>query len=228
MAGTLYIIATPIGNLQDITARALETLKSVDVIACEDTRVTHKLTSHFAIQTPRISLHAHSDDRKIAQLVERIEGGESVAYVSDAGTPGVNDPGGKLAAAAFRSGITVSPIPGPSALTAAISVCGFPMERFRYLGFIPTKKGRDAFLRDMSETEEAAVLFESTHRITKFFDQLAEHLDAKRLLFVGRELTKRHETLYRGSIDEIRKSLKNTSSKGEFVIVLAPARYTDS
>ena len=222
MPGTLYIVATPIGNLSDFSLRANETLKNVDLIACEDTRVTKKLTDRFKITTPRTSFHAHSDSRKILQLIKKLQDGESIAYVSDAGTPGVNDPGGKLVEAAFENEIPVSPIPGPSALTAAISVCGFPMERFQYKGFIPHKKGRVTFFRDVADASQAVIFFESTHRIAKALDQLQEHIDADRLVFIGRELTKQHETLYRGTIDEVQKALKNTSLKGEFVIVISP------
>ncbi len=225
MPGTLYLVATPIGNRDDFSKRGIEVLKSVDLIACEDTRVTKKLTDYFDISTPRQSLHAHSNASVIRKMVERLQAGESIAFVSDAGTPGVNDPGGKLVEAAFAEGITISPIPGASALTAAISVCGFPMEHFRYLGFAPHKKGRETFFKTISAEEDAVVFFESTHRIAKAMDQLHEHMDAKRLLFVGRELTKQHETLYRGTVDEVRELIKNTSSKGEFVLVLAPKSF---
>ncbi len=226
MNGTLYIVATPIGNLEDITLRAKRVLGTCDLIVCEDTRVSGKLLKMMDISKPMLSLHEHTSDQQLKQIVEKIEAGKSIAYVSDAGTPGVNDPGGKLVEAAMVQGLSVVPIPGPSALTAAISVCGFPMEHFTYLGFAPHKKGRETFFRELGEREEASVFFESTHRIEKALGSLQSVLDAKRLIFVGRELTKMHETLYRGSIDEIAQKLHATSLKGEFVIIVCPKHFT--
>jgi len=223
MTGTLFIVATPIGNLEDITLRALRTLKEADAIACEDTRVTGKLLAHFKIEKPMVSVHEHTNEGTITRLIARIRAGESIAYVSDAGTPGVNDPGGKLVEAATKEGISVVPIPGPSALAAAISVCGFPMDEFTYLGFVPHKKGRETMFREMSERETPSVFFESTHRIEKTLEQLAKHIDPGRSIFIGRELTKMHETLYRGTIDAVRQSLHTTSTKGEFVVIVGPA-----
>ncbi len=226
MSGTLYFVATPIGNLDDISNRARTTLGAVDLVACEDTRVSSKLLAGIGIEHKRLlALHEHSTDRAITTLIRELERGASVAYVSDAGTPGVNDPGGKLAAAACHAGIRIVPIPGASALTAAISVCGFPMERFRYLGFVPHKKGRETFFTDIAAEEDASVFFESTHRIQKTIEQLQAHLPPDRGVFVGRELTKLHETLYRGTIDDVAKNLQATSLKGEFVLIIAPARF---
>jgi len=224
MSETLYIVATPIGNLSDISPRAIETLTKVDLIACEDTRVTKKLTDRFKIQTPRTSLFAHSGSVKVDELISKLKEGKSIAYVSDAGTPGVNDPGGKLVEAAYAEGITVSPIPGPSAVTTAISVCGFPMERFRYTGFAPHKKGRETFFKSIEEEKDAVIFFESTHRIEKTITNLKEHLSPTRNIFVGRELTKQFETLYRGTVDEVENQMKHTSLKGEFVLIVAPAK----
>ncbi|MCR4278408.1 MAG: 16S rRNA (cytidine(1402)-2'-O)-methyltransferase [bacterium] len=224
MSETLYIVATPIGNLSDISPRAIETLTKVDLIACEDTRVTKKLTDRYEIKTPRTSLFAHSGSIKIDELIAKLKEGKSIAYVSDAGTPGVNDPGGKLVERAYAEGINVSPIPGPSAITTAISVCGFPMERFRYTGFVPHKKGRETFFKTVSDDTDAVLFFESTHRIEKTIVSLQEHLQPSRELFVGRELTKQFETLYRGTIDEVAEQMKNTSLKGEFVIIISPIR----
>jgi 16S rRNA (cytidine1402-2'-O)-methyltransferase len=220
MTGILYLVATPIGNLEDLTLRAIRVLREVDLIVCEDTRVTSKLLAHLEIKKPLLSLHAHSGVGHHERILKELEMGKSVAYVSDAGTPGVNDPGGKLVEIAFERGVTVVPIPGTSALSAAISVCGFPMERFTYVGFIPHKKGRETLFREMSEREEATVFFESTHRIMKTLEQLKSHLSAERLVFVGRELTKMHETLYRGHIDEVIQGLQASSTKGEFVVVI--------
>ncbi len=222
MSGTLFVVATPIGNLEDFTQRAARVLSEVDLIACEDTRVTSKLLAHLKVRKPLVSLHEHSQPRIIENLLLRLRQGESIAYTSDAGTPGVNDPGGKLVEACFEKGIKVEPIPGPSALTAAISVCGFPMDEFTYVGFIPHKKGREKMFREMSERKTSTVFFESTHRIEKTLAQLSKHLAASRLIFIGRELTKMHETLYRGTIDEVQKQLQATSTKGEFVIIVGP------
>lgn len=223
MPGILYVVATPIGNLEDLTMRASRVFSGVDGILCEDTRVTSKLLAHLEIRKPLVSLHEHTDERRLDALIERIALGESYAYVSDAGTPGMNDPGGKLVERAFAAGIQVIPIPGASALTAAISVCGFAMDEFTYLGFVPHKKGRETFFRELAARETASVFLESTHRIQKTMESLAAHLHSSRQIFIGRELTKLHETLYRGTIDEVRATLQATSTKGEFIVVIGPA-----
>jgi 16S rRNA (cytidine1402-2'-O)-methyltransferase len=223
MSGTLYMVGTPIGNLEDITFRAVRILQSVQAIACEDTRVSKHLLNHYAIQKPLIACHEHSHEAAHAKLIDRLRTGASIAYISDAGTPGVNDPGGKLVAAAFAAGIKVETIPGPSALTAAISVSGFPMDEFVYLGFVPHKKGRETMFREIAARATPSVFFESTHRIEKTLTALAKVLDPTRLICIGRELTKLHETVYRGSIDEVQKALQATSTKGEFVVIIGPA-----
>jgi len=222
MFGTLYVVATPIGNLEDITQRAGRILGEVDLIVCEDTRVTSKLLIHLGLKRPLTSLHQHTDARSLMKLVDRLKKGESLAYVSDAGTPGVNDPGGTLVEACYEHGVTVVPIPGPSALTSAISVCGFPMDEFAYLGFVPHKKGKETMMKEVAARSTASIFFESTHRIEKTLASLAKVLAPDRRVFVGRELTKMHETLYRGTIDEVMKQLQGTSTKGEFVIIVAP------
>lgn len=215
-------MATPIGNLEDITQRAVRILNEADLILCEDTRVTSKLLAHLGIRKPLRSLHEHSKEGVIAPLIEKLSQGSALVYVSDAGTPGVNDPGGKLVEAAYAAGIRIQPIPGPSALTAAISVCGFPMDDFVYMGFAPHKKGRDTFFREVAQRAVPTVFFESTHRVEKALDGLAAHLDPQRLIFCGRELTKMHETLYRGTLEGVRQSLQATSLKGEFVFIIGP------
>lgn len=226
--GKLFIVATPIGNLKDITIRAKETLENVDFIVCEDTRVTSKLMAGIGLKKTLLTLHQHTSDGRLSSIISRLLRGESAAYVSDAGTPGVNDPGGKLTAEAMKEGITVIPIPGASALTTVISVCGFPMERFTYLGFAPHKKGRQSFFKDMAEREEAVVFFESTHRLIKALESLVGTLEGEgRLIFVGRELTKMHETLYRGVANDVLEQVKSTSDKGEAVVVLAPKYFKD-
>jgi len=229
MQGTLFVVATPIGNLEDMTVRAIRILGEADAIACEDTRVTSKLLAHLKIAKPLVSVHEHSAGGTVERLIERIRKGESIAYVTDAGTPGVNDPGGKLVEAAFAAGVAVVPIPGPSALAAVISVCGFPMDEFTYLGFVPHKKGRETMFREMAARKTPSVFFESTHRIEKTLEQMErawqvmpQH-NIQRLIFIGRELTKMHETLYRGTIDVVRQALQTTSTKGEFVVIVGPS-----
>ncbi|MCC6563965.1 16S rRNA (cytidine(1402)-2'-O)-methyltransferase [Candidatus Uhrbacteria bacterium] len=223
MSGLLSIVATPIGNLEDITARAVRVLGESDAIACEDTRVTSKLLSYLNISKPLLSVHEHTDPRAVATIVERIKKGEKIAYVCDAGTPGMNDPGGKVVAAVMESGLKVETIPGPSALTAAISVCGFPMDEFTYVGFIPHKKGRETLFKEMAVRETPTVFLESTHRIMKTLEALSKHLDPERMVFIGRELTKMHETLYRGMITDVIHQLEATSTKGEFIVIIGKA-----
>ncbi|MBU2566396.1 16S rRNA (cytidine(1402)-2'-O)-methyltransferase [Patescibacteria group bacterium] len=231
MPGILHIVATPIGNLDDITKRAIDTLSTADLILCEDTRVTKKLLNAYNISKPVQSLHQHSDDEKIKSIIKSLNSDQSIALVSDAGTPGVNDPGGKLVATALNQGITVSPIPGPSALTTAISVCGFPMEKFTYLGFPPNKKGRKTFFEDVMSRDEASIFFESTHRLIKALESMMESVqDTKekgRLVCVCREMTKIYETIYRGPAEKVLIDLKNSSVKGESVIIVAPKKYKE-
>lgn len=224
MNGTLYIVATPIGNLEDISRRALRVLREVDGVICEDTRVTLKLLNAHEIKQSLRSYHAQSKPRVLDELIRDIKDGTSLAYVSDAGTPGVNDPGGKLVERAFEEGIAVVPIPGASALTTAISVCAFPMERFSYRGFVPQKNKRKKFFEEVAESSEPVVFFESTHRIEKALGELGAVLAPERLVFIGRELTKAHETLYRGTIDEVAEAVQSSSSKGEFVIIVGPQK----
>lgn len=223
MSGKLYVVATPIGNLEDITLRAVRILKEVDFIACEDTRVSAKLLARLEVSKPLVSMHEHSVGGTLTRMMVRLQSGENAAYICDAGTPGMNDPGGKLVAACFEVGIKVEPIPGPSALTAAISACGFPMDDFNYVGFAPHKKGRQTFFREIAGREIPTIFLESTHRIMKTVDELTRVLPKTRPVFIGRELTKLHETLYRGPIDQIREQLQATSTKGEFIIILGPS-----
>lgn len=223
MNGKISIVGTPIGNLEDLTFRALRTLREADVIVCEDTRVTAKLLAKYEVQKPLISIHEHSEERDLRRVVDRVKEGERVVYVSDAGTPGVNDPGGKLAALAYQEGVRLEPVPGASALTTAISVCGFPMDTFTYLGFLPHKKGRATIFAQIVQSDDPVVFLESTHRIQKTISALRDLLHPGRQVFIGRELTKIHETLYRGTIDEVSADLQATSQKGEFVIIIGPS-----
>ena len=219
----LSIVATPIGNLEDMTLRGIRILKEADLIACEDTRVTGKLIAHFEIPKKKmVSIHQHSADKAIDSVIDALKDGLKVAYASDAGTPNVNDPGGKLVERAYEEGIAIEVIPGASAVSAGISACGFPMEHYHYVGFIPQKKHRASTLQRICEDEEASVFFESTHRILKTFEEISKFIDKGRIIYIGRELTKLHETHYRGTIDEVLERLQKQSIKGEFVCIIGP------
>ena len=222
----LYIVTTPIGNLEDFSPRAQRILNEVDFIACEDTRVTKKLTDHFNIQKSLISFHAQSSAVKMKEILDLLQEGNDLALVSDAGTPGINDPGGKLIEEAlklFGDEISIIPIPGPSALTTILSISGFPAELFTYLGFPPNKKGREKFFKNIVQTEETVVFLESTYRIIKALETLKE-LMPNRKIVVGRELTKLYESVYRGTSEEVLEKIKKGSTKGEFVVVLSPIK----
>ena len=237
--GKLYIVATPIGNLEDITFRALRILKEADLILCEDTRVTRKLLEHYNIKTPTLSYHQHSGEFKSDKVLSQLSQGKSVALVTDAGTPGISDPGGKLVEAAVAAGINVVAIPGPSALAAAVSISGIPMDKFLFLGFLPHKKGRQTLLTKIVESEYPVVLYESVHRINKLLNELSQ-LPPKSAkgdlplawadpplagsplsqIIIARELTKKFETVYRGTVEEVKNQLKPEETKGEFVVII--------
>lgn len=215
MSGKLYIVATPIGNLSDITFRALETLKSIDMIACEDTRVTLKLLARYEIQKPLISYFQHSKVSKLDKLLSLLREGRDIALVTDAGTPGISDPGQRLIEEAARAKIEVVPIPGPSAVAAALSVSGFPTDEFVFAGFLPHKKGRQTKLKELAGENRAVVLYESPYRIKKLLSELLEFC-GDREICVCRELTKKFEEIYRGKISEV---LPKVKEKGEFVVI---------
>ena len=218
----LYIVATPIGNLEDITLRALEILQSVDLILCEDTRVTSKLLAHYEIKKPLQSYHQHSKLAKVERILEALEEGKNIALVSDAGTPGISDPGGMLVEAVakrFSDSVVVVPIPGANAALAALSVSGFPTDRFVFLGFPPHKKGRKTFFDEVAAREETQVFYESKHRIEKALTELAARL-GDRPIVVARELTKQFETIYRGTAAECLAKLQHDKILGEFVVVI--------
>lgn len=219
-SGKLYIVATPIGNLGDISTRAIEILKLVDLIACEDTRVTKKLLDAYSIETRTVSLHQHSTDEKVNSLINDIVHGKKLALVTDAGTPAISDPGSIFIAKAITLGIQIIPIPGASALTTALCVCGFPTNIFTFVGFPPNKKGRNTFFRYIAEIPHTVVLYESKHRIVKTLKALPQD----RKLMVGREMTKMFETIYRGDATTISAELIGEHQKGEFVLVLGPQK----
>jgi 16S rRNA (cytidine1402-2'-O)-methyltransferase len=220
---TLFIVATPIGNLKDVSERALSTLSSVDVILCEDTRVTKKLLNNYKIDTEAMSYHQHSGQSKTKKIFELVEDGKDLALVTDAGTPGISDPGGKLIEELvnkFGDELTISPIPGASAAIATLSISGFPTDNFTFLGFPPHKKGRQTFFDKLAEHKTTTVFYESTHRIFKTLAEIESRIPERKMV-IGRELTKLHETIYRGTATSVTEQLESTSIKGEFVIVLS-------
>lgn len=221
MPGSLYIVATPIGNLSDITFRAVETLKMVDFILCEDTRVTKNLLEHLEISKPQISYHHHSDARKVKEILELLNNEKNLALVTDAGTPGISDPGNMLIQEIVErsTNINIIPIPGPSSVTAALSISGFPTDKYVFMGFPPHKNKRQKFFKEVVEQKNTVVFFESGHRIFKCLSELKEFLDTSRELVVCRELTKKFESIYRGNIEKITGIMKD--DRGEFVIIIS-------
>jgi len=225
----LYIVATPIGNLQDISFRAIEVLKGVDLILAEDTRVTRKLLSHYQIKTPTISYHQHSRLDKIDYILNLLGQGKNLALVSDAGTPGISDPGNKLVKEVIESlsdKVRIIPIPGSSASAAAASISGFNMDRFLFLGFPPTKKKREKFFKEVLDAKYPVVLYESSHRILKTLEELKELSSSVKELsslkvVVCHELTKMFEKTYRGTIPEVLDKMKDQDLRGEFVIIVS-------
>lgn len=221
----LYIVATPIGNLSDITYRAVETLKSVDFIAAEDTRHTKRLCDHYDIDTNLVSFHAHSSDAKSEALVERLLKGESAALVSDAGTPCISDPGFKLVKRAAAAGIKVVPLPGPSALTTLISASGFPTDAFTFHGFLPHKKGRQTLINSFKDAKHCHIFYESVHRFPKLLNELNHLIASERSICVGRELTKIHEEIWRGTVGQALEHFTAENTRGEFVVIVAPEKF---
>ena len=217
MKGVLYIVPTPIGNLQDITLRALEVLRSVDLILCEDTRVTRKLLTHFQIEKPTESLHEHNERQKIPHLLEKLRGGESIALVSDAGTPLISDPGFPLVRAVLEAQISVESLPGPCAAVTALAASGLPPDRFYFLGFLPNRSApRRRALEELKQHPSTLIFYESTHRIQKFLTDAYEIL-GDRPVVLAREISKKFSELVRGRLGE---DLKLRSWKGEFVVLI--------
>lgn len=223
---TFYVVATPIGNLEDITLRALRILKEVDLILCEDTRVTRKLLDHYQINKPLLSFHQHSDERKIQKIMNHVSKGENIALVTDSGTPNLSDPGGKLVNRIIdnrliENQINIVTIPGPSALTALISVAGIDLHEFLFLGFLPHKKGRQTLVKKIIASDIPVIIYESVHRVEKFLNELEKlGLGSDRQLIIGRELTKKFETIYRGNLAKIKEQMTKEQIRGEFVIII--------
>lgn len=223
----LYLIATPIGNLGDITRRACELLESVDRLYAEDTRHSRKLLNHLGIERPLLPCHEHNENALAAEISRFISEGQSCGLISDAGSPGISDPGFRLVRACRKEGLPVHPVPGASAVIAALSISGLPTDRFRFCGFLPPKRAaRLRHFEEMQDAEETLVYFESTHRIGKFLEDLESVLGPERVACVARELTKRHETVLTGSVAEIRERLASGSSKGEFVVMIAKQGFS--
>lgn len=218
--GVLYVVATPIGNLGDMTFRGVDILNSVDLIACEDTRVTRKLLDHYDIGTKTITYHQHTRDDKADEIINEIKGGKKIAVVTDAGTPGVSDPGNKLVALAVENDVKVEPIPGASAINTIVSVAGLDMQKFTFLAYPPHKKGRQTFFTKVSESDLPVIYYDSVHRVLKNLILLQELMPEARIV-LGRELTKMYEEIVRGSVGDIIEYFENNSDKikGEFVVI---------
>ncbi len=224
----LRIVATPIGNLEDITLRALRVLKEADIILCEDTRVTKRLLTHYKINTPSISYHQHSNNLKLTKIMSLLRSGKNLALVSDAGTPGLSDPGSKLVSLVrkeFGKQVLIESIPGTSALASALSIAGLGFEHFLFLGFLPHKKGRQTKLKEIIDSSYPVIVYESKHRLVKLLQELivmSEGLKSSLEVRVARELTKLHESFYSGSTDEVLKELLKDANnlKGEFVVLI--------
>jgi len=228
--GRLFVIATPIGNLDDMTERAVKVLENVDVIAAEDTRHSKTLLQHFGIKTPMIPLHEHNEKRQVPRLIRQMEEGQSIGLISDAGTPLISDPGYRLVQAAHESGILPIPVPGPSAVAAMLSVAGLPVDHFIFEGFLPARSAaRRARLQTLVTETRSLVFYESSHRIMGSLNDMCEMFGQDRQCSVGRELTKKYESLYRGSLQSVLDVLTadEQQQRGEFVVVIQGAEVQD-
>ncbi|MCY6489420.1 16S rRNA (cytidine(1402)-2'-O)-methyltransferase [Leptolyngbya sp. GGD] len=224
MTATLYIVGTPLGNLEDMTFRAIKTLQSVDLIAAEDTRHTGKLLQHFQIKTPQISYHDHNRHSRTAELVDRLQQGTSIALVTDAGMPGISDPGYELVKACAESGIPIVPIPGATAAMTALSASGLKSDRFAFEGFLPTKEQeRRTHLETLIIDERSLIFYEAPHRIQKTLQDIATVLGEDRQIVLARELTKLHEEFWRGTVKAAIAHYTTTEPKGEFTLIVSGA-----
>ncbi len=224
MSGTLYVVATPIGNLEDMTHRAVRVLQEVALIAAEDTRHSRKLLDHYAIKTPLISYHEHNEEARAEQLLARLQQGESLALISDAGTPCIADPGYRLVSRCRRAGIAVVAVPGPSALVAALSIAGLPTDAFRFIGFLPAKQqARRRQLQQYAAETQTLACYETPHRLQAALVDIVEICGAERELSIARELTKRHEELFNGTAVAAFEHFSAGRVRGELVLLIAPA-----
>lgn len=225
---TFYLVATPIGNLGDFSFRAVEVLKSVSYIACEDTRTSGVLLSHYGIQTPTFSFHQHNEHKKIAHIIDLMDAGRDVALISDAGMPGISDPGFLAVRAAHQAKHTVSVVPGPDAATTALVASGLPCDKYAYEGFLPQKKGRQKRLKQLAKEERTVILYESPHRLMKLLDELEQYMGDKRYIAVARELTKKFEEIVRGTLSEVKLTFEQRKEiKGEIAVIVAPDSYSE-
>ncbi len=216
----LYIVPTPIGNLKDITFRAIEILKDVDLILAEDTRTSGKLLKHFDIATQMHSHHMHNEHKMVDRIVNRLKSGETIALISDAGTPAISDPGFLLTRACIQNNIEVECLPGATAFVPALVNSGLPNDKFVFEGFLPVKKGRQTRLKLLSEEERTMIFYESPHKLIKTLTQFAEYFGEERQVSVSRELTKLYEETVRGTVSEVLAHFENKAPKGEFVVVV--------
>lgn len=217
---SLYLVPTPIGNRGDITLRALDTLKQVDTILAEDTRTSGSLLNHFDIRKPLLSFHIHNEHKAVARLIDRMKAGETFALVSDAGTPGIADPGFLLVRACREAGLEVECLPGPTALIPALVQSGFPSDRFVFEGFLPHKKGKQTLLKRLATEDRTVIVYESPHRLAKTLEEMMEYFGEQRRISVSRELTKIHEETVTGSLTDVLAHFRNKDIKGEIVIVI--------
>lgn len=219
--GTLYVVATPIGNLEDMTYRAVRILREADLIACEDTRHTAKLLAHYGIEKPTVSYHEHNEAARAEELVIKLEQGVDVAQVSDAGMPGISDPGYRVIRLAIERGMRVVPVPGPSAVIVALAASGLPTDSFQFLGFLPARSGeRRTLLESLREVQQTTVIYEAPHRVAETMQDIAEILGPQRPVVLARELTKVHEEFVRGSAAEVLAALRKHEVKGEITLLI--------
>ena len=224
MSGTLYVVATPIGNLEDMTYRAVRILQQVDLIAAEDTRHSRKLLNHYAIDTALISYHEHNEEARSEQLIEKLQAGKSIALISDAGTPCIADPGHRLVSQCRKSGVTAVAVPGPSALIAALSISGLPTDGFHFIGFLPAKThGRCQVFQQIKDEKQTIACYEAPHRLLASLADMVDVCGGDRSIAIARELTKRHEELFSGTVVEALEYFSQNGVKGEIVLLLAPA-----
>jgi 16S rRNA (cytidine1402-2'-O)-methyltransferase len=226
--GKLCIVATPIGNLDDFSPRAVAALKAADCIACEDTRTSSVLLQHYGIDAPTFSFHQHNEHKKVEYVLELLESGQTVALISDAGMPGISDPGFLALREAHKAEQQVEVIPGPDAATTALVASGLPCDRYIFEGFLPHKKGRQTRIKSLIDEERTVIFYESPHRIQRLLGELKEHLSGERMVAVVRELTKKYEEITRGSLDEVEAEWAGRKKvRGEFVLVVAGCDYRD-
>jgi 16S rRNA (cytidine1402-2'-O)-methyltransferase len=227
--GTLYVVATPIGNLEDITYRAVRLLKEADLIACEDTRHTAKLLHHYDIDKPTVSYHEHNEATRAEELVAKLEQGLNIAQVSDAGMPGISDPGYRVIKLAIERGVQVVPVPGASALISALAACGLPTDNFQFLGFLPAKSGqRRTMLEALRSSEQTTVVYEAPHRIAATMEDIVEILGVDRPIVLARELTKLHEEFIRGSAAQVLARVQEHELKGEITLLIGKGEAQES